>query len=82
MHFAKLDSYDICGLSAMIYRTVHHHQIPYIHGATRASPSRLSRHDDQPLSRWDYAFIVNDESVRTWLLSNQGLNDPLEVMVY
>jgi len=82
MHFAKLDSYDICGLSAMIYRTVPHHQIRYILGTTGAGCLRLRGHGDQPLSSWDNVFIENDKLVRPWLLSNQVLNDPLEMMVY
>jgi len=82
MHFTKLDSYDICGLSAVIYRTVLHHRIRYILGVTGAGYSRLSSHEDQQFCSWDYVFIKNNESVRTWLLSNQVLNNLYEIMVY
>jgi len=82
MHFAELDSYEMYGLSAMIYRTVHHHQIRYILGTTGAGCSWQSSHGDQPLSSWDYIFIENDESVRIWLHSNQILDEPLEMKVY
>ena len=82
VHFAEVDSYDIRGLSAMIHRTVPHHRIRYILGATGAGRSRLSRHGDNPLSSFDYVFIKNDETVRAWLLSNPVLDDPLELMLY
>jgi len=82
MHLTKLDSYDICGLSAMIYGTVPHHRNHYILGATGAGRSRLSSHDNQPFSSWDYVFIENYQSVRTWLLSNLAADDPLEIMLY
>jgi len=82
IQFSELDSYDIDGLSAMIYRTVLHHRIHYILGASGAGRLRLSRHGDQPFSSWDYVYIENDESVRTWVLSNQVLDDPHEIIVY
>ena len=82
MHFAELDSYDMCGLSAIIYRTVPHHRIRYILGAMGSGHSRLSRHGDQPLSGWDYVLIENNESVRTWPLSKEVLDYPLEMIVY
>jgi len=66
----------------MIHRTVSHHRIRYILGATGAGRSRLSRHGDNPLSSFDYVFIKNDETVRAWLLSNPVLDDPLELMLY
>ena len=82
MYFPKLDSYDICGLSAIIYRTVPHYLIHYILGTKGAGRSRLSRHGDQPLCSWNYVFIENNQSLRTWLLSNQVLDNPFAMMVY
>jgi len=34
------------------------------------------------LDSMDYVFIDSDETVRAWLLSNQVLDDPLDLMVY
>ena len=79
---AELDSYDIYGLSAMIYRTVPHRRIRYILSTTGAGRPKLSRHGDKLLSSWDYVFIQNEETVRTWLYSNPVLNNPLEMIVY
>jgi len=65
MHFTELDSYDICGLSAMISRTVPHHRSRYILRAMGAACLQQSRQGDEPFSSWDYVFIKNDESLRT-----------------
>ena len=82
LEFAELDSYDIRGLSAMIYRCVPHHRVRYIIGATGEGRRRLRRAPNQPLSFIEYIFIECDEDVRTWLLSNSGLDDPLDLLLY
>ena len=82
LEFAELDSYDIRGLSAMIYRCVHHHRICYIIGATVEGHRRLGRYPNEPLSSVEYIFIASDEDVRTRLLSNSGFNDPLDLLLY
>jgi len=80
--FAELDSYDICGMSAMIYRSVPHHRIRYILGATGEGRSRLCRSPMRELDSIDYVFIDSDETVRAWLLSHPVLDDPLDLIVY
>ena len=80
--FAELDSYDIHGLSAMIYRWVSHHRVCYIIGATGEGRRRLRRAPNQPLSFIEYIFIECDEDVRTWLLSNSGLDHPFDLLLY
>ena len=82
LEFAELDSYDIRGLSAMIYRCVRHHRIRYIICATGEGRRRLRRHPNKPLTFIEYIFIESDEDVRTWLLSNSGLDDPLDLLLY
>ena len=82
LEFAELDSYDICGLSAMIYRCVPHHRFRYIIGATGKGRRRLRRASNQPVSFIEYIFIECDKEVRTWLLSNSGLDDPLDLLLY
>ena len=80
--FSELDSYDICGMSAMIYRSVPDHRIRYILGATGQGRSRLRRSPMGELNSMDYVFIDSDEMVRAWLLSNPRFVDPLDLMVY
>jgi hypothetical protein len=80
--FAELDSYDIRGLSAMIYRSINHHRIRYILGATGEGRRRLRRVPGGVLNNIDYVFIESDETVRAWLLSNPVLDDPLDLLVY
>jgi len=80
--FAELDSYDIRGLSAMIYRSVPHQRIRYILGATGKRRRRLRRSPMRELDSMDYVFIDSVEMVRAWLLSNPVLDDPLDVMMY
>jgi len=82
VEFAELDSYDIRGLSAMIYRKIHHHRIHYIIGATSDGRAKLRTSPNDPLTLVESIFIYNDEDVRTWLLSNSVLDDPLDLMVY
>jgi len=82
VEFAELDSYDICGLSEMIYRKIYHRQIRYIIGATSAGCAKLSTSPNDPLTLVDSICVYNDENVRTWLLSNSVLDDPLEPIVY
>jgi len=60
--FAELDSYDIHGMSAMIYRSVSHHRIPYILGATGEGRRRLRRSPMRDLDSMDYVFINSDET--------------------
>jgi len=80
--FAELNSYDIHGLSAIIARTVPHNAIRYILGASGEGRHQLRLHPAFQLSYIDYMFIVNDEGVRAWLLSNPVLQDPLDLLVY
>jgi len=68
--FAELDSYDIGGMSAMIYRSVTHHRIRYRLGPTGEGRRRVSRSPLRELDSMDYVFIDSDETVRAWLLSN------------
>ena len=82
LSFAELDSYDIRGLSAMIYRCIPHHRIRYIIGATGEGRRRLRTSPNKPLSYVEYMFIECDEDVRAWLLSNSGLDDPLDLLLY
>jgi len=80
--FTELDSYDIRGLSSMIYRKVHHRRIRYIIGATSHGRAKLRTSPNDPLTLVETIFIYNDEDVRNWLLSNSVLDDPLDLMVY
>ena len=66
----------------MIYRCVPHHRVRYIIGATGEGHRWLRRAPNQPLSFIEYIFIDCDEDVRTWLLSNSGLDDPLDLLLY
>ena len=79
--FAKLDSYDIRGMSAMIYRSVPHYQIRYLLRAGQGR-RRLLRSPMRELDSLDHVFINSDESVRAWPLSNPVLDDPLDLIVY
>ena len=80
--FAELDSYDIRGMSAMIYRSIPHHRIRYILGATGEGHRRLCRSPMRELDSMDCVFIDSDETERAWLLSNSVLDDQLDLMVY
>jgi len=82
VHFAKLNSYDIGSLLAIISRTVPHNVSRYILGATGEGRQQLHLHPCAQLSYIDYVFIENDEDVRAWLLLNPVLNDPLDLLVY
>ena len=82
LEFAELDSYDILGVSAMIYKYVPHHRVRYIIGATGEGRRRVPRAPNRPLSFIEYIFIECDEHVRTWLLSNSGLDGPLDLLLY
>ena len=77
-----LDSYDIRGMSAMTYRSVPHHRIGYILGATGEGRRRLRRSPMRELDSKDYVFINSDETVRSGLLSNPVHDDPPDPMVY
>jgi len=79
--FAELDSYNIRGMSAMIYRSVPHHRIRYILGATGEGGRRLRRSPMRELDSMDYVFIDSDETVKAWLLTSPVLDDPLDLMV-
>ena len=82
LEFAELDTCDIRGLSAMIYRCVPHHIICYIIGPTGEDRRRLRRYPNEPLSFLKYIFIESDEDVPSWLLSNSGLDDPFHLLLY
>ena len=82
LEFDELDSYDIRGLSAIIYRCVPHHRVPYIIGATSEGHRWLGRAPNQPLSFIECIFIECDEDVDTLLLSNLGLDDTLDLILY
>ena len=75
-------SYDIRGRSAMIYKCVPHHQVCYIIAASGQGGRRLHRAPNQPLSFIEYMFIECHEYVRTWVPSNSGLDDPLDLLPY
>ena len=66
----------------MIYRSVSHHGIRYILGATGEGRGRLGRSPMRELHSMDYIFIDSDETVRAWFLSNRVLDDPLDLIVY
>jgi len=80
--FTKLDSYAIRGMSAMNYRSVPHHRIRYILGATGEGRRRLRRSPMPEFDSMDYVVIDSDETVGACLLSNPVLDDPLDLMVY
>jgi len=80
--FAELNSYDIGGLSSAILRCVPSDSIRYIFGATGEGRRELRNDPTHALHYSNYIFIQSDEDVRTWLLSNQPNEDPLDVLVY
>jgi len=80
--FAELNSYEIGGLSSAILRCVPSDSIRYIFGATGEGRRELREHPTPGLHYSNYIFIQSDEDVRTWLLSNQPKEDPLDVLVY
>jgi hypothetical protein len=80
--FAELNSYDIGGLSSAILRCVPSDSIRYIFGATGEGRRELREDPTHALHYSNYIFIQSDEDVRTWLLSNQPNEDPLDVLVY
>jgi len=82
VQFAELDSYDIRGLSAMILKNVSSDRIRYLLGAIGEGRRRLRRVPSERVSCIDYVFIDSDETVRAWLRSNPGLDDPLDLMIY
>jgi len=82
VRFAELNSNDIRGLSTIISRTGPHNMIRYILGATCEGRQQLRLHPGAQLSYIDYVFIENDEDLRAWLLSNQVLDDPLDLLLY
>lgn len=82
MDFAELNSYDIGGLSSAILRCVPSDSIRYIFGATGEGRRELREDPTHALHYSNYIFIQSDEDVRTWLLSNQPNEDPLDVLVY
>ena len=80
--FAELNSYDIRGLSSAILRFVPSDSIRYIFGATGEGRRKLGEDPTHTLHYLNYIFIQSDEDVRTWLMSNQPNEDPLDVLVY
>jgi len=80
--FAELNSYDIGGLSSAILRCVPSDSIRYIFGATGEGRHELCEDPTHALHYSNYIFIQSDENVRTWLLSNQPNEDPLDLLVY
>ena len=82
VQFAELDSYDIRGLSAMITRSIRHETIRYILGARGEGRRLLRDYPNTLLALITYVFIDDDEAVRAWLLSNQALEDPLDLLIY
>jgi len=56
--------------------------IRYILGATGEVRQQLRLHPGAQLSYIEYVFIENDENARPWLLSNSGLDDSLDLLVY
>jgi len=80
--FAELNSYDIGGLSSEILRCVPSDSIRYIFGAPGEGQRELRENPTHVLHYSNYIFIKGDEDVRTWLLSNQPNEDPLDMLVY
>ena len=82
MDFAELNSYDIGVLSSAILRCVRSDSIRYIFGATGEGRRQLCKDPTYALYSSNYIFIQSDVDVRTWLLSHQPNEDPLDVLVY
>jgi len=78
----ELNSYDIGGLLSAILRCVASDRICYILGAMGEGRRELREDPLHTLNYTNYIFIQSDEDVRTWLLSNQHNEDPLDVLVY
>jgi len=79
---AELNSNDIGGLLSAILRCVPSDSIRYIFGGTGEGRSELREDPTHPLHYSNYIFIQREEDVRTWLLSNQPNEHPLDVLVY
>jgi len=82
VEFAELDSFDMCGLSAMIYSKVPHRRIRYIIGPTSKGREMLHKSCNAPLTFGESLCIYNEEEGLTWLLSNFVLNNLLDLIVY
>jgi len=82
VRFAKLNSSDIGGLSAIISRPLPHNMIHYILGATGEGRQELCLHPGSQLSYIDYVFIENHEDIWAWLLLNPVLDNLLDLFVY
>jgi len=82
VYFAELNSYDIGGLSSAILRCVPSDSLRYIFGLTGEGRRELREDPTHAVHYSHYIFIQSDEYVRTWLLSNQPNEDPLDVLVY
>jgi len=80
--FAELNSYDFGGLSSAILRCVPSDSIRYIFGTTGEGRRELHEDPTHALHYSNYIFIQSDDNVRTWLLSNQPNEDPLDVLIY
>jgi len=65
-----------------ILRYVPSDSIHQIFGATGLGQCELREDPTHALHYSNYIFIQSDEAVRTWLLSNQPNEDPLDVLVY
>ena len=66
----------------MISRNGTNDRIRYILGATGEGHGRPHGVSVEHLSCIDYVFIDNNELLRSWLLSNLVLDDPLDLMIY
>jgi len=62
--FAEFNAYGICGLSAIILRTVPHNTMRYILGVTGEGSNEVCLHPGFPLSYINYVSIENDEEIR------------------
>jgi len=66
----------------MITRSIQHETIRYILGATGEGCRLLPDHPNRPLSWINYVITNDNEGIRAWLLSNPGLEDPLDLLIY
>jgi len=80
--FAQFNSYDIGGLPWPILRCVPSNSIGYIFGATGGGWREVREDLTHALHYSNYIFIQSEEDIRTWLLSNQPNEDPLDVLIY